>query len=178
MASDAGNSSMALFTRDVWIGLVMLVVSIFYWFEATKIRVSPLDDPVGASGLPKSLAWALGALAILLIIRAISISIMTRSAIKDEEEPKPTSERIKPHLRAIGMLGIGVGYLLVVNTLGYVISVGLLIFFVSIYIGAPLGPRTFVIAVVGPIGFYLLFVLFLGIPLPGGTILPALPGTG
>ncbi|GGE45506.1 tripartite tricarboxylate transporter TctB family protein [Actibacterium pelagium] len=169
---------MTYFTRDIWIGLVMLGVSIFYWLEASKIRVSPLDDPVGASGLPKSLAWALGALAILLIIRAISISLMTSSETVAKEDPQPLSERIRPHLRAIGMLALGVGYLLVVNTLGYVISIGLLIFFVSLYIGAPLSQRTILIALIGPFGFYLLFVLFLGIPLPGGTILPALPGTG
>ena len=83
---------------------------------------------------------------------------------------------MKPHLRAIVMLGLGVGYLLVVTTLGYALSVMALIFLVSLYIGAPLGLRTVLVAVLGGLAFQLLFVQFLGIPLPGGIVASLLSG--
>lgn len=57
--------------RDFWIGLVTLGFAVLYWFEAAKIRISPLDGPVGAAGLPKVLAYALGVLSVLLIGRAL-----------------------------------------------------------------------------------------------------------
>lgn len=165
---------MAILNRDTWIGLVMMAVAGLFWWEADKIRVSPLDDPVGASGLPKALAYALAALALFLIARSVVGAILAvRTKAADEETPG-WRERVKPHLRAIGMLGLGVGYLLIVSTLGYTISVALLIFAVSLYIGAPMGLRTVLVAVLGGIGFYFLFVQFLGIPLPDGELIPAL----
>ncbi|EAR52687.1 hypothetical protein OG2516_00634 [Oceanicola granulosus HTCC2516] len=163
--------------KDIWIGLVMLIVAVGFWLEAGKIRVSPLDDPVGAAGLPKMLAYALGALAILLIARSLigaALAVAPAPAVLDETPP--VRERMKPHLRAIGMLGIGVGYLLVVATLGYAISVMGLILLVSIYIGAPLGLRTVLVAVGGGIAFHLLFVEFLDIPLPAGLLGRVVPG--
>jgi hypothetical protein len=203
----------------------MLLVAGLFWREAGHIRISPLDDPVGAAGLPKALAVVLAVLAVLLLIRAIVGVAMavptpaeqaraepatrtdddgnTEAAIparaaqpaaapetgmvsepvqQADPEAKPAtpspalSTRMKPHLRAIVMLGIGVGYLLVVSTLGYAVSIMALIFLVSLYIGAPMGLRTVLVAVLGGIGFQLLFVQFLGIPLPGGIFASLLSG--
>lgn len=164
---------MSFLNRDTWIGLVMLLVAAVYWLEADKIRISPLDGPVGASGLPKSLAYALGILAIVLIIR----SFLDRPAADQKHEAAAASDvEIRPsawqaHLRAAGMLVIGVGYLLLVSWLGYIITIAALLLAVSLYIGAAWTLRTVLIAVAGGVFYYLLFVQFLGIPLPAGKIL-------
>ncbi len=168
---------MRILTRDTWIGVVMLIVAAVYWFEASKIRVSPLDDGIGAAGLPKVLAYALGALAIILIIRSIVGALMFGAPTEKAEPKKPAVEVWKPHLRAVGMLAIGVGYLLLVSWLGYIITVALLLLSVSLYIGAELNARTLLVAGIGGIVYHLLFVEFLGIPLPSGAILgPLLNG--
>lgn len=164
---------MSLINRDTWIGLVMLLVAAVYWHEADKIRISPLDGPVGASGLPKSLAYALGVLAVILIIRSLAVTLAERRT-RPHAEAEATSIDWQAHRRALGMLAIGVGYLLLVTWLGYIITVAALLLAVSLYIGAALTLRTVLIAVGGGILYYLLFVQFLGIPLPPGGIVRSL----
>lgn len=168
---------MAYLTRDTWIGLIMLIVATVYWMEADKIRISPLDGPVGASGLPKSLAYALGALAVILILRSVAGAYLARKAELPTKPPKaeePLAERLAPHIRAIGMIGIGIVYLLLIPYFGYLVMITALILAVSLYIGAPLGLRTLLVSVLGGIGFRLLFVEFLDIPLPEGALIEAL----
>lgn len=168
-----------MMTRDIWTGLVMLATALAYWLAADAIRISPLDGPVGASGLPKTLAYALGALAVLLIIRAsligrrpsapaaVEAEAAGAAAPDDMTDGGPTP--VARHLKATGMLAIGVGYLLIVPWAGYAISVGLLLLAVGLYVGAAPGPRILAFAALGAGFFYLLFVRFLGIPLPSGA---------
>jgi len=165
---------MSFLNRDTWIGLVMLLIAAVYWLEADKIKISPLDGPIGASGLPKSLAYALGVFAIILIVRSAFEAMVTRAASaarQEEVEEKTIADALRPHLRAIGMLVIGVGYLLLVPWLGYTITIAALLLAVSLYIGAALNLRTLLIAMIGGVVYFLLFVQFLGIPLPSGRIL-------
>ena len=174
-------------TRDTWIGIVMLGFAGLYWVGADGIRVSPLDGPVTAAGLPKSLAYALGGLALLLILRSLTLKFMaakaaagsgagsgTGSAPADAEAAGGIAWR--RHLRAAGMLGLGIGYLLIVPYLGYTLTVIGLLLATALYIGAKFGPKTLAIAGIGGVFFYLLFVQFLHIPLPPGLWAGLLPG--
>jgi hypothetical protein len=162
---------MSFINRDAWIGLAMLLVAVVYWLEADKIKISPLDGPVGASGLPKSLAYALGLLSIILIARSLFGALMAPKAAPQHAVDEQTfADAMRPHLRAVGMLAIGVGYLLLVSWLGYIITIAALLLLVSLYIGAALTLRTVLIAALGGVFYYLLFVQFLGIPLPPGEI--------
>lgn len=160
--------------RDFWIGLVVLGFAVLYRIEAGKIRLSPLDGPVGAPGLPKTLAYALGVLAIVMILRSLIARFAFGNGADGADEAVPLAERLRPHLRAIGILAIGVAYLLVVPWLGYAIAIMALILTVALYIGARLDLRTILVAVLGGVFFRLLFVEFLGIPLPKGVLLPLL----
>lgn len=170
---------MGFVTRDTWIGLVMLLVAAVYWLEADKIRISPLDGTVGAAGLPKTLAYALGALALILIVRSVIGAVLGgKAAAVPNEAEESFSEAMKPHIRTIGMLALGVGYLLLVSWLGYAIAIAGLLLAVSLYIGASANLRTFLVAVIGGVVCHLLFVEFLGIPLPPGEILGPLLGAG
>lgn len=155
--------------QDVAIGAVMLCVAALFWWEADKIRISPLDGPVGAAGLPKTLAWALGVLAVILIVRSLALAALARRNMVAVDTPRVSIDW-RPHMRAIGMLAIGVGYLLIVDHVGYVVAVALLLLVVSLYIGARASLRTFLFAGLGAVFFYFLFVMFLGIPLPAGLV--------
>jgi len=163
--------------RDFWIGLVTLGFAALYWVEAAKIRISPLDGPVGASGLPKSLAWALAVLSLILIARAVLQKLRPLPAAGRTVPPAPARERLRPHLRAIGMLAIGVGYILVIPFIGYALAIMALLAAVSLYIGAGLTLRTLAVVVLGGVFFHLLFVEFLDIPLPRGLLIDRLLGT-
>jgi putative tricarboxylic transport membrane protein len=160
-------------TRDTWIGIVFLAFSVLYWIAADGIRISPLDGPVTAAGLPKSLAYALAILAVLLIARSMAVKRLAAGASTKATPAKPAGDAIelsdvRAHLRAAGMLALGVGYLLVVPYLGYTLSILGLLFATALYAGARLGAKTALIAVVGAVFFYLFFVQLLNIPLPPG----------
>ena len=109
-------------------------------------------------------------LAIVLIIRSIAGAIVgaksspPRGRSKTNLKPMPAI----PILRAIGMLAIGVGYLLLVSFFGYIITIAALLLAVSLYIGAAFNARTVLVAIIGGVFYHLLFVEFLGIPLPAG----------
>jgi len=162
-------------TRDAWVGVAILGIAALYWLGADAIRISPLDGPVGAQGLPKSLAYALAILAVLLILRSLAVG--RGKAAKREEPQEPTDTAgLRPRLRALGMLALGVAYLLIVPYLGYVLSIMGLLLAVSLYVDAGLdgdarlGRKALLFAGVGGVFFYLLFVQLLNIPLPPGSI--------
>lgn len=66
------------------------------------------------------------------------------------------------------MLAIGVVYLAVLSTLGFVLSTVLLLLAVAIYSGRPLSLQLLLIAAAGAAILYLLFVILLDVPLPPG----------
>ncbi|MBD3765819.1 MAG: tripartite tricarboxylate transporter TctB family protein, partial [Rhodobacterales bacterium] len=72
------------------------------------------------------------------------------------------------HLKAAGVLAIGIGYLLILPWLGYVPSMALLVGATSIYIGARAGAYSVGVAVAVAVAYDLLFVRLLDIPLPAG----------
>jgi putative tricarboxylic transport membrane protein len=161
-------------SKDLFIGLGTLCFAILYWFEADKIRISPLDGPVGASGLPKSLAYALAVLSFALIGRSLLRAAFPIPSTGEEAAPVALRERLYPHLRAIGMLAIGVAYLLIVPVLGYMPTIMLLLLAVALYMGGGVNLKSLAVAVLGGIFFQVLFVEFLDIPMPEGVLMGAL----
>src|SRR3546814_10948576 len=76
--------------RDAWIVVVFLVLAVVYWIAADGIRISPLDAPVTAAGLPKSLGYALVGLSVLLILRSLALR---RSVVGRPAAPAPAAGR-------------------------------------------------------------------------------------
>lgn len=162
--------------RDIWIGIVTLIFAGMYWQAADGIAISPLDGIVNAGALPKMLALALMLFSILLMLRALLTEVLYLRAARraagivanrpEEEAGKQFSNA--QHLKAAGVLGIGIVYLLILPYLGYIVSVALLIGVMAVYIGAKPNAYTVSVAVGITIIFYLLFVQFLDIPLPSG----------
>jgi len=151
--------------RDAVVGAVILAFAGLYWLAAGTIRRSSLEDSIGAAGLPNTLAALLAGLAILLIVR----SLLLRPRPVREPASEGPAEAPRAHLRAVGMLALGVAYLLIVPTLGYAVSVALLVGAVALYNHQRLSLRLALVAVFVAAGFYFLFVQLLNIPLPPGV---------
>jgi putative tricarboxylic transport membrane protein len=66
------------------------------------------------------------------------------------------------------MLLIGMGYLAVVGTIGYLPAIALLVLATARYVGRPWSAELFLVAGSGALLYYLLFVRLLDIPLPPG----------
>jgi putative tricarboxylic transport membrane protein len=162
--------------RDVWIGISTMVFAGLYWNAADGIAISPLDGVINAGALPKALAYAMMLFSLLLILRALITEMMYLRAARRAVGPpadRPEEEgskafSVSQHLKAFGVLVIGVAYLLALPWLGYIVSATLLITVMSIYIGARASAYTLGVAVAVALTFYLLFVQLLDIPLPAG----------
>lgn len=151
--------------RDTIVGICLLLLAGLYWWGAERIPESPLSGGVGADGLPKTLAYALAVLALVLIVRSLALR---KEAAVNRPSPAEAAETRHQHVRALGMLAIGIGYIVLLPFLGYFLSVILLVGAAAWYNGKSLSPTLAAVAVGTGIFFYFLFVRFLDIGLPAG----------
>jgi putative tricarboxylic transport membrane protein len=170
--NDGGAAPMA---RDAVIGLVLIGLAVVVWLGAEGLPKSPLGGQIGADGFPKLLAGSLGVLALVLIGQTLLVGRRggsRRAASVPPPSAQPASPSAvngwRPHRRAAGMLAIGVVYLAVLSTLGFVFSTVLLLLAVALYSGRALSLQLLVIAAAGSAILYLLFVILLDVPLPPG----------
>jgi len=152
-------------TRDTGVALGLLVLAGLYWLGADQIRVSLLEGIVGAQVVPKGLALSLAILSLLLLAQDLWRARRTAGAAGGEAGE---ASRSHAHLRAAGMLLIGVGYLVVVDTIGYLPAIALLVLATARYMGRPWSAQLIALAVGGAALYYLIFARLLGIPLPDG----------
>lgn len=163
--------------RDVWLGLGGIAFAGAYWWKAARIPISPLDGAVNAAAIPIALAYAMILFCIIMILRAIAVEWMFVRAAKAArtgtaaQRPKEAGAYYfssREHLRAAGVIVIGIVYLLLLPRLGYIPSIAALFFAMSVYMGAKVGAYTAALAAGIAVFFYVLFVQILGIPLPSG----------
>jgi hypothetical protein len=147
-------------SRDTGIGLGLLLLAGLYWLGAGQIKVSRLEGIVGAQAVPKGLAVSLALLSVVLLVQD---RLRARPAAGPDEGGGREGGR-----RALGMLLIGAGYLLVIGTLGYLPAVALLILATARYVGRPWSLELVAVAAGGAVLYWLVFVRLLGIPLPAG----------
>jgi putative tricarboxylic transport membrane protein len=152
-------------SRDTAVALGLMAIAGLYWLGADQIRVSRLEGLVGAQAVPKGLAVSLAILSVLLIAQDLFRTRRAAGAIGGEEREVSGTHA---HLRAAGMLLIGIGYLAVVGTIGYLPAVTLLVLATALYLGQGLSARLVLLAVGLAVLYYLIFVRLLGIPLPPG----------
>ena len=146
--------------RDRALGLAALALSGAYYWMATSLPQSRLADAVGAGGLPRVYAIILAALALILIVRS--------------RGPWDLGFGIRDLSRIGGMVAIGAAYVVVVPWLGYLLSIAGLILATTYYQGGTVNRSLVVVALGGGIFFWLLFVVFMGIPQPAGWFPPQL----
>jgi putative tricarboxylic transport membrane protein len=152
-------------TRDAAVAVGLIGIAGLYWLGADQIKVSRLEGIIGAQAVPKSLAVCLAILSALLIAQDLWRGRRTAGAVgvEADEASGPYA-----HLRALGMLLIGVGYLALVATIGYVPAVALLVVATALYLGESWSVRLAVVALGLALLYYVIFVRLLGIPLPPG----------
>jgi len=156
--------------------LFLFILGIVFWFMADQLPRSPLAGPVGADGLPKLLGIGLAVLSIALGIqtylemRKTQQTNASAAVTGKEREDGETS-----HLKAFGLLGIGVLYIVLLPVLGYAVTAAATFAAVATYAGLKPSFRTVAFAVGAAAVYYVLFVRILQIPLPSG-FWPALFG--
>lgn len=158
--------------KEVGSCVFMMVVAVVFWVGADAIPASPLEGQVGAAGFPKLLALSLGGLALIRIAQ----NLLTARRAGGPGSPAAVADggsgaaegAWRQHGRAAGMLGIGIGYILVLPILGYVLSIAMLIAAVALYNRRRPSLGLAAIAVIGAGLLYVVFVRLLQIPLPAG----------
>ena len=151
--------------RDLLFGIATLVVAAVYYGLAVAIPQSDLADPVGPQGLPRVYALLLAALSLILIARSLRPSA-TNPASSNPESRVPNPGTGLP--RVIGMLLIGVAYIIVLPWFGYLLSVAALITATIYFQGGSINGRSILVALSGAAIFWLLFIWLLRIQYPAG----------
>ena len=151
-----------MFSKDFAGGLVSVSIGCIYLYFSFELRSSPLSDTVGPAGSPKLLGVLMVCLGLMLCIQSLYKFFKLR--ISEDE----WHGQAKVMLRAFGMLSMGVVYLLIVKTLGYLLSIMLLIYIVALYQGVRPGWRVAAISMGGAVMLWAIFVLLLGVSMPSG----------
>lgn len=151
-------------SRDTGLSLGLLLLAGLYWLGADRIKVSRLEGIVGAQAVPKGLAASLALLSLLLIAQ----DRWRRRRIAGAGGEQSAGDAAEAPLRAAGMLLIGIAYLAVVGTLGYLPAIGLLVLAVARYMGRPWSTELVAVAIGVALLYYLIFARLLDIPLPPG----------
>jgi hypothetical protein len=149
-------------SRHTVFGVLMLVLAVVYYASASAIPQSGLADAVGPQGLPRIYAAALAALALVRIARRRQPAAV--SAVPADGGGQASTDV----LRSLGLLAIGVGYVLIVPWVGYIVAIALLIGATAGYQARAWRRSDATVAVAGALFLWVLFVLFLGIRQPGG----------
>ena len=121
-----------------------------------------MSDEVGPAGLPKIYGLLLGGFSALLMVRALVL----RPAMAGTS--RPAAEEWFALRRALGVLVIGVAYVALVPWLGYPLAIALVIGAGSLYGGGQISLRLAIIAALGALGLWFVFVFLLHIGQPAG----------
>ncbi|MCJ8144016.1 tripartite tricarboxylate transporter TctB family protein [Ancylobacter sp. A5.8] len=149
-------------------GVVLVALAGIYWFQADVIPKSPMSGSVGADGLPKLLAFALGGLSLLLIAQGVlSRSSSPPADIFEETEADRVTER-RGHLMAAALLVVTILYTVLLPYVGYTVAMGLLLITVGVFYNRRLTLGIGMFAVIGAVVFHLIFITLLGVRMPEG----------
>lgn len=157
--------------RNLIGGVASIAIGAGYLFMAASIRTSALDDAVGPAGFPKGLAFAMIGLGLVLCLQSFwALRARHLAAARGAGEAGDGSHGLLGVVRAAGMLGLGIGYLLIVRWLGYVPGIALLITAAAVYLGTPFSWRVVAIGLAGAVAYWVVFVWVLRIPQPAGLL--------
>ncbi len=155
--------------RDLVFGSATLALAAIYYALTVTIPQSDLADPIGPQGLPKTYAVVLAVLSIVLIARSIRRRANLEPANPEPTNPEPPIPAPRsPIPRVIGMLLIGVAYIVVLPWLGYLLSVAALIAATTYFQGGSINRRSILVAISGALCFWVLFIWLLRIQYPAG----------
>ena len=153
----------SLTSRDFVGGVAAIVIGSFYLTLAYDLRSSALDDIVGPGGMPRAYGWVMVLLGVALCI----VTLVNNWRKSMEDQWKDQGRRI---LWAGGLLGIGIVYLLIVNSVGYLVSMVMLIAATMIYHGERFSLKVLATSFFGGVLLWALFVFVLGVHMPPGLL--------
>lgn len=156
-----------MITRNLAGGLIALLLGGVYLYFAYGIRPSALADTMGAGGVPIVYGWLMVMLSVILCAQSIAAYLRNPKKTTMADEWKGQGMKT---LKAAGLVCFGIAYLLIVNTLGYLLSIALLLIGVALYRGAPMSVRLVVIGIVGAVLLWIIFALILGVRMPPGVL--------
>ena len=114
-------------------GLLGVIFSSMYVYQASQIEDSLLADAVGASGVPTGVGVVLLIASLFLFVK----SFKSKASMLNEAEEEPIEGGSQhPHAMALGLLLILAAYVFLLPILGYVLSVGLLVGAAAWFAGA------------------------------------------
>jgi putative tricarboxylic transport membrane protein len=145
----------------------LVVFGIVYYQGSTEIPRNMLEDPVGASGFPRALAIVITLLAIALLVQELLAWRRRATAFVEDNPRKSQLHELKPVLLLLATL---TAFLFLFDTLGYILSIILLLLAVFFQNRMPLGWKPIAVAIGGAIAFQLMFGAVLGVRLPLGPL--------
>jgi putative tricarboxylic transport membrane protein len=148
------------------------VIGAVYLYFAYQLRVSALDDSMGPGGLPRIYGWLLVALGSILVIQGLFARKLAPADADDAPERGEWEGQGRKIAYAFGLFVIAAGYILIVESIGYLPAIALLIIVTALYLGAGFGGRLVAIGVFGAVFLYAMFVALLGVRMPAGLLAP------
>lgn len=150
--------------KDLAAGIVLLCLSAGYAWMTRRIPMSSLSDGVGPQGLPNLLAIALAIVALALIGKSL---LALRLAAPVEAKAAEAEEGERAGLpRALAFAGLGIGYMILAPWTGFAVAIALMVMATALFEGAKPSPRLVAVAALVGLGFWLVFVRFLGVEQP------------
>ena len=144
---------------DRLFGVFLLFLGIYFIWGGNQLEVPFSCDPLGPKFFPIAAGVILSILAVFTIINAKKVSF-------------PASNTM---LKTGFIVILLVIYQLTFDVLGFLLSTGILVFFISrIFAGKPLQALSAAVGV--SITVYIIFNILLDVPLPVGTIFTSLLG--
>jgi hypothetical protein len=146
--------------RELVTGILALALAAAYFAAAGALPKSLLSDQVGADGVPKVLAVALGVLGAVQIVRAVA-----RRGAGGTADDAPAH-----HLRAAGLLLIGAVYAGAAPYLGYLAATVALLLATAAYAAGAVSWRMAGVCAAGGVALWLVFAKVLGVSMPLGPV--------
>ncbi|MGL4635380.1 MAG: tripartite tricarboxylate transporter TctB family protein [Beijerinckiaceae bacterium] len=157
-------------TKDSIAGFLLLAIAVGYYWLTRDIPSSSLSDEVGADGLPKVLAGGLAIVALLITGKGLLAARKPAAKITgDDSKPEHA-----PLPRALGFILIGIAYMVLAPLVGFAVGIAALITAIAVYEREALSLKLVMVALGGGVGFWLIFVRFLGSDQPASSLLALL----
>ncbi len=156
-------------------GLIFLILALstVFWLIPTSVH-TPQTLEIGPQLWPYLVSWLIAITAVALII----LEGKKRERKKEEKEEsiellKGRNYRIKPYaLKPIAFPFLGGLYIYFIEKLGFILATILMLPVFLVYFGSRNHKANIVIAVVGTLLIYVVFVRFLKVQLPYGILPP------
>jgi len=145
---------------NITVALALASVSAILLFEAGRFNFGTLRVPQ-TGFFPKTLVTLLLLLSLVLLVQALRQKEGEQGGVKIESEG---------WIRIASTFVTMIGFALVLERLGFLVSTFFLMVLLLRAIEAPRWPKVFTVALVTALASYGLFAWLLGVPLPAGVL--------